>query len=65
MPTISGDPRLPSAITLTLGAARHPTLYPPHEPCPTEAQSGSHESKEKEIEHVWTAESLAQAIPQQ
>src|SRR2546425_1559288 len=39
-------------------------LYAPHEPSPSEDQGGSHDTQEEPVEHVRTAEGLAQAIPE-
>jgi hypothetical protein len=39
-------------------------LYALHEPSPSEAQSGSHDTQDKPVEHVRTAEGLTQAIPE-
>src|SRR5207253_10755725 len=39
-------------------------LYAPHEPSPSEDQGGSHDTQDEPVEHVRTAEGLAQAIPE-
>src|SRR5262249_31369756 len=39
-------------------------LYAPHEPSPSEDQGGSHDTQDEPVEHVRTAQGLAQAIPE-
>src|SRR5262249_7560335 len=50
--------------SVTPGRTRGPALYLPHEPCPTKAQYGSHRSQDEPVEHVRTADGLAEAIPE-
>ena len=49
---------------ITPGSTGDPTLYPPHQPCPPEAQCDSHKTQDETVEYVWTAKGLAQAIPE-
>src|SRR5215470_3676619 len=52
-------------MTLVIpGFTGQPALDPPHEPRPTKDQYGSHETQEKEVEHVRMAKGLAEAIPE-
>src|SRR4029453_955249 len=55
----------PERITLvTPSRMRRAALYAPYEPCPAKAQCGSHETQDEPVEHVRTAEGLAEAIPE-
>src|SRR5207237_6073170 len=50
--------------SVTSGSTGGSALYAPHEPCPSEAQGGSHETQDEPVEHIWTAQGVAQAIPE-
>src|SRR5262245_10409010 len=53
--------RITSVIPGSIGGY---ALYPSHEPSPSEDQGGSHDTQDEPVEHVRTAEGLAQAIPE-
>src|SRR5690348_11393282 len=50
--------------SVTPGSTGGTALYAPHEPSPAQDQGGSHATQDKPVEHVRTADGLAQAIPE-
>src|SRR5215510_3793516 len=56
---------VPERITsVTPGRTGGAALYSPHEPSPSEDQGGSHKTQDEPVEHIWAADGLAEAIPE-